>query len=73
MPQSFAGLLLFALIRHGLRMKLKLQREREENWRAHNTKANHLLYTEHCREVNDLIRCAKENHFSSIIESNQGD
>ena len=23
--------------------------------------------------MNDLIRCAKENHFSSIIESNQGD
>ena len=31
------------------------------------------LYTEHCRAVNDLIRCAKENHFLSIIESNQGD
>ena len=23
--------------------------------------------------MNDLIRCAKENQFSSIIESNQGD
>ena len=23
--------------------------------------------------MNDLIRCTKENHFSSIIESNQGD
>ena len=31
--QSFVGLLLFALMRHGLRMKLKLQREREENWK----------------------------------------
>ena len=31
MPQSFVGLLLFALMRHGLRIKLKLQREREEN------------------------------------------
>ena len=28
---SFVGLLLFALMRRGLRIKLKLQREREEN------------------------------------------
>ena len=33
MPQSFEGLLLFALMRYGLRMKLKLQREREDNWK----------------------------------------
>ena len=33
MPQSFVGLLPFPLMRHGLRMKSKLQREREENWK----------------------------------------
>ena len=32
MPQSFIGLLPFALMRLGLRMKSKLQREREGNW-----------------------------------------
>ena len=41
--------------------------------RAHNTEANHLLYTEHCRVLNDLIRCAKENHYSSIIERSRAD
>ena len=49
------------------------RRKLERRWRAHNTEANHHLYTEHCRVVNDLIRCAKENHFAAIIESNQGD
>ena len=49
------------------------RRNLERGWRTHNTEANHLLYTEHCRDMNDLIRCAKENHFSSLIESNQGD
>ena len=49
------------------------RRKLERRWRAHNSEANHQLYTEHCRVVNDLIRYAKENHFSSIIESNQGD
>ena len=33
MPLSLEGLSLFALMRHGLRMKLKLQRQREENWK----------------------------------------
>ena len=49
------------------------RRKLERQLRAHNTEANHHLYTEHCRMVNDLIRCAKENHFSATIESNQGD
>ena len=45
----------------------------ERRWRAKNTEANHLAYTDQCRVVNDLIRSAEENHFSSIIESNRGD
>ena len=36
-------------------------------------KENIQLYTEHCCVVNDLIQCAKGHHFSSIMESNQGD
>ena len=49
------------------------RRKLERRWRAENIKANRLVYTEQCRVVNDLIRSAKENHFSSIIESNRGD
>ena len=49
------------------------RRKLERRWRAHNTEANHLLYTEHCRVLNDLIRCAKENHYSSIIQRSRGD
>ena len=56
-----------------IKVAKRKRRKLERQWRAHNTEANHLLYTEHSREVNDLIRCAKENQFSSIIESNQGD
>ena len=56
-----------------IKVAKRKRRKLERRWRAHNTEANHLLYTEHSREVNDLIRCAKENQFSSIIESNQGD
>ena len=56
-----------------IKVAKRKRRKLERRWRTHNTEANYLLYTEHCREVNDLIRCAKENHFSSLIESNQGD
>ena len=34
------------------------RRKLERRWRVHNTEANHQLYTEHCRVVNGLIRCA---------------
>ena len=42
-----------------IKVAKRKRRKLERRWRAHNTEANHLLYTEHCREVNDLIRCAK--------------
>ena len=38
MPQSFVGLVLFALMRHGLQTKLKLQRAREENCKDDGTR-----------------------------------
>ena len=53
-----------------IKVAKRKRRKLEGQWRAHNTEANHLLCTEYCREVNDLIR---EDHFSSIIESKQGD
>ena len=64
------------MLLHGLLMKLILQRQKEKTGRrrrAENTEANHHIHTEQCRVVNNLIRSAKENHFSSIIESRSGD
>ena len=48
MPLSFEGLFLFALMRHGLRMKLKLQIQRAENWKddgTHITPKLIIIYT----------------------------
>ena len=50
-----------------IKIAKRKRRKLERRWHAHNTEANHLLYTEHCRDVNDLILCTKENQFSSII------
>ena len=45
------------------------RRKLKRRWRAHNTEANHLLYTEHSREVNDLIRRAKEFNFHLYLKA----
>ena len=37
-----------------IRVAKRKRRKLERRWRTHNTEANHLLYTEHCRDVNDL-------------------
>ena len=50
-----------------IKIAKRKRRKLERRWHAHNTEANHLLYTEHCRDVNDLILCTKEDQFSSII------
>ena len=49
-----------------------MRRRLERQLRADKTKANHQLYAEHCRVVNDLIRNAKEVCYSTIIDNNHG-
>lgn len=55
---------------------LKAKRKRrklERKWRTSKSDLNHQQYTEQCRIVNELVRDAKENYFSSFIENSDGD
>ena len=55
-----------------IRTAKAMRRRLERQWRADKTKANHQLYTDHCRVVNELIRNAKEVYYSSIIDNSHG-
>ena len=37
-----------------IKVAKRKRRKLEIRWRTHHTEANHLLYTERCRDVNDL-------------------
>ena len=50
----------------------KLRRKLETKWATTRSDLHNRLFVDQCSVVNDLVRNARENYFSSVIEDNSG-